>query len=126
MKETVRIDIQGRPCYVASADAKGIPHLSVGEIETAEENRIDISGWYCPQTLSNLASNSSVSITVGVGENGYQFIGKVKDIAVDAIMNGFVAGEEKLRIPQVRYRLSVDIEKIMDMTERAHSDKDIS
>lgn len=120
MTEAVREHVVGKTCYVASADAEGAPHLAVGEVEEAEGDVIKVGGWFCPQTLSNVERNPQVALSVGLGLDGYQFLGRVEEKAVEAVMDGFFPGDED--IPKAKFRLVVRVRKSMSMTERPHSD----
>lgn len=120
MNEAVKEQVVGKGCYVASADAKGTPHLAVGEVEEAEGELITVGGWFCPQTLANVEHNPQIALSVGLGPNGYQFLGRVEEKAVEAVMDGFFPGDED--IPKAKFRLVVRVTKTMPMTERPHSD----
>jgi hypothetical protein len=120
MKETVRQLVEGKVCYLASADVDGVPHLAIGEVESAGEDRLEVGGWFCPRTLANVDRNPSVALSVGIGPNGFQFVGRVEEKAVEAIMDGFFPGDEE--IPKAKFRLSIRVDETMPMTEKPHSD----
>jgi hypothetical protein len=124
MNAKLKFALENRDAYLASASADGRPHLSVGHLDEVEPDRLLFSGWLCPQTLENLEGNRFVSVTVQSGSEGYQITGKVEEKAVDAVMDGYVPGEEA-PIPQVRYRLVVRPERVLQMSPHAHSDRDL-
>jgi hypothetical protein len=123
MNERERAGVRGKKAYLASADAQGVPHLAVGEVEEFQGSRLQVSGWLCPFTLRNLGQNPHLLVVVGLGEEGYQFVGRVVEKAVDAYMDGYAAGDEE--VPHARYRLSVEVDRTIAMTERPHSDRDL-
>jgi hypothetical protein len=102
----------------------GVPHLAVGKIESAEPGAVEVSGWFCPETLRNLETNPSVSVTAREGHEGYQVVGRVEKSAVDAVLDGY-APEEDRRVPQVRYRLRIRLDKVMEMGDRPHADVEV-
>jgi hypothetical protein len=120
MNETVWDRVQGHSCFLVSADAGGSPHLAVAEVEGAGSATLDVGGWFCPQTLTNLSSNANVAVAVRLGEEGYQFAGRVEETVVEAAADGFYAEDEP--VPNVKYRLRVRVARVMHLTERPHSD----
>lgn len=120
MNETVRGQVEGHPCFLVSADGAGLPHLAVAEVEQAGPDTLRLGGWFCPQTLSNLAANSRVAVAVRLGREGYQFAGVVEETQVEALADGLAPGDET--VPHVKYRLRVRVGRTMLLTERPHSD----
>ena len=110
MKTPRRSDLGGQIAYIASADAQGRPHLAVGRIEEWEGTRLVFSGWLCPQTLANIGANPSVSVTIPIGEAGWQFSGRVEHAQVDAVLDGWTPGEDP-GTPQSRYRPAIQPER---------------
>lgn len=114
----------GERVYVGSASRMGIPHITICKLEDIKEDLVVLSGWLCPRTLSNISENPEVSIVSMERGEGYQFTGMVEEKEIDAVMDGYIPGEEE--IPQARYRLFVSISGVMKMVERAHSDREIA
>jgi len=113
--------LTGQTAYLASADAAGAPHLTVGEIEKATARTLRFRGWLCPQTLRNLEGNDRVALAVGLGPEGLQFVGTVAERSVDAVRDGY--GAEDREAPRVRYRLLIRVVQTMAMTDEAHTDR---
>lgn len=117
-------DLEGKTAYLATADAAGVPHLAVGEIVEAGAETLLFRGWLCPRTLANLEDNRAVSLAVGLGADGLQFVGTVEEKTVDAVLDGY--GEADKDVPQVRYRLAVKPSQTLAMTDRAHTDRPLT
>ncbi|MBE0617368.1 MAG: pyridoxamine 5'-phosphate oxidase family protein [Proteobacteria bacterium] len=113
--------LEGKAAYLASAGADGAPHLAVGEIERATAETVHFRGWFCPRTLENLEANRRVALAAGLGPGGVQVAGTVVENTVDALLDGCGANDRD--VPQVRFHLVVQIEAIMAMTDRAHTDR---
>lgn len=112
----------GREALITSADVTGVPHLALGRLDQAGPEVLEVSGWFCPQTLSNLDRNPSVTVAVREGHEGYQIQGRVEKKGVEAIMDGYQRDEEP-DIPRTRYRLSIRVLKTMELGDRPHSDR---
>jgi hypothetical protein len=111
---------------VATADGEGLPHVAVaGQIAQVSEERLAVSAWFCPGTLKNLEQNRLVSLVIwdpGTDE-GYQLLGEVEKMEEEAIMNGYSPElEKKGPIPQVKWKLTVRVERTLDFTHAPHSD----
>mgnify|MGYP005845678607 CR=1 FL=1 len=117
-------DLEGKIAYLATADAAGVPHLAVGEIVEAGGETLLFRGWLCPRTLANLEDNPAVSLAVGLGPEGLQFVGTLEDKTVDAVLDGYGAADRD--VPQVRYRLAVKPVQTLVMTDRAHTDRPLA
>ena len=113
--------IRGKPCFLVSADERGYPHLAAATVERAEEDLVTVTGWFCPQTLSNLESNSRVTVAITRSSEGVQLAGQVEERAVEAVMDGFYPTERE--VPQAKFRLAVRVRKAMRLTDRPHSDE---
>lgn len=116
-------DLEGKPAYLATADPAGVPHLAVGEIVEAGTETLLFRGWLCPRTLANLEDNQAVSLAVGLGPAGLQFVGTVVEKTIDAVLDGYQEAED---VPQVRYRLAVKPAETLSMTDRAHTDRPLT
>lgn len=121
MNATLRSHLRDQDAYLATADAAGRPHLAVGHLDEVDADRLRFSGWFCPQTLANLEVNSSVAVAVLLDADGYQLSGTVAESQMDAVMDGYLPGEEP-GLPQTRYRLRIDIERVVALGDRPHTD----
>ncbi len=112
--------------FVATADAKGNPHLAAGrDIAIIEPARLVFESWFCQTSLKNLQENPSVAVAVADPStgNGFQFIGRVERIVDTALLDGYVPDLEPAGLPQVQWRLEIRVESVMAFTADAHSDR---
>lgn len=112
--------------YVATADAKGIPHLAAGrDLSISEPGRLVFESWFCQTSLKNLQENPQVAVAVAdpATGNGFQFVGRVEKIVDTAVLNGYVPDLEPAGLPQVQWRLEIGVESVMAFTADAHSDR---
>lgn len=112
--------------FVATSDSQGLPHLAAaGRLEPAGDDRLSVSAWFCPGTVSNLEANPGISLVVwdAASDTGYQVLGAVERVRDLAVMNGYIPGEEKgPPPPQVERELLVRIERIIAFSRAPHSD----
>lgn len=112
--------------FVATADAKGNPHLAAGrDLSILKPGRLVFESWFCQTTLKNLQENPSVAVAVADPStgNGFQFVGQVEKIVDTAVLNGYVSDQEPSGLPQVQWRLEIRVESVMAFTADAHSDR---
>jgi len=112
--------------FVATADAKGNPHLAAGrDISIPEPARLVFESWFCQTSLKNLKENPAVAVAVAdpVTGNGFQFVGRVERIVDTAVLDGYVPDLEPAGLPQVQWRLEIRVESVMAFTADAHSDR---
>ena len=114
--------------YLATADEEGLPHIAAAEgIRVEDEGRVCFSAWFCVKTMENLRVNPRLSVAVmdPVNKLGYQLIGKVEKIDQAEVMDGYSAAAEERweHHPQTRYKLTADIEQVLEMSAGAHSDR---
>ena len=112
--------------FVATADAKGNPHLAAGRgVSILEPNRLVFEAWFCPTTMKNLQENSKVAVAIAdpATGNGYQFLGRVDKTEDTALLDGYLPDLEPPGLPQVQWRLEVMVESVMSFTADAHSDR---
>lgn len=112
--------------FVASVNKKGCPHLASGrELRVPDPEHLVFESWFCLTTLQNLAENSKVAVAVAdpVSGNGYQFVGRMERSEDAAIMDGYAPDFETPGMPQVLYRLYVQVESIMAFSAVAHTDQ---
>jgi uncharacterized protein len=112
--------------FVATSDAKGVPHLAAGSgVAVIKPDRLLFEAWFCPTTMKNLEENSRVAVAIAdpVTGAGYQFSGRVEREEETAMLDGFIPDEEPPGLPQVQWRLEVRVESVMSFTADAHSDR---
>jgi len=112
--------------FVATADSTGLPHIGItGEIAQDSAKKLTVSAWFCPGTLKNLEQNRLVSLVIWDSEkdDGYQLLGKVESMEEQAIMNGHASElEARKPVPQVKWMLVVNVDKVINFTGAPHSD----
>ena len=95
--------------FVATADRNKRPHLAVARtIELKEDGRIAVQEWFCPGTMSNLETNSNVSVIVWDKDTdvGYQMIGKMENIIDMHMTDGYFPKiENKQPLPAVERQI---------------------
>jgi predicted pyridoxine 5'-phosphate oxidase superfamily flavin-nucleotide-binding protein len=115
--------------FVATADAKGLPHVAAaGKISLiSDEGRIAVEAWFCPGTVANLRANPHTALVIWNpnADSGYQLLGETEKIEDTAIMNGYAPGlEDKPTLPQVERRLLIRVDKIIGFSRSPHTDEE--
>ena len=112
--------------FVATSDAKGLPHLAAsGKISLEENGQIGVSEWFCPGTLSNIQVNPRMSIVVWdpKTDKGFQMLGNCEKVEDMSVMDGFLPqGAHNKPLPQVERKIWVQIDKIVHFSHAPHSD----
>lgn len=112
--------------FVATADSSGMPHVAAAaRIQSASEDHVTVSAWFCPGTIANLDENRRISLVVWDPplDKGYQLLGEVVNVEEQAMMNGYSAETEKhAPLPQVERKLVVRVAKILAFSHAPHSD----
>jgi hypothetical protein len=113
--------------YIASTDARGYPHLAVAQGPTLSPNGyLVFEEWFCPATILNLRTNPKVVVAAIDRKTsmGYHARGAVVQTEENAMLNGLVGSrEEELRgLPQIRWRLIIEIDEVMDFSDAFHND----
>jgi uncharacterized protein len=112
--------------FVATADSSGMPHVAAAaQIQSASEDHVTVSAWFCPGTIANLDENRRISLVVWDPplDKGYQLLGEVVNVEEQAMMNGYSAETEKhAPLPQVERKLVVRVAKILAFSHAPHSD----
>jgi uncharacterized protein len=108
---------------IATADARGVPHVASAMHVAQQGGRLLVSEWFCPGTVANLAENPQVSIVAWDAEvdEGLQVIGVVEQVEDFAVMDGYEPGQAAA-LPQVQRRLIVAPERVLRFTQAPHSD----
>ncbi|QEM68824.1 pyridoxamine 5'-phosphate oxidase family protein [Geobacter sp. FeAm09] len=126
ISEAMRQFIENTPLvYVASADAKGHPHVAAGKHLTVSDGTLLVfENWFCPVTLHNIARNAHVAVVVAApgAKNGYQLIGRVVKPHDDPRLPGENAGPVPLEAPPALTRFVVRVEEIMEFSTGIHFD----
>ncbi len=112
--------------FIATADANKWPHVAVARtVVLKEEGRIAVNEWFCPGTMSNLQSNSHVSVVVW-DENtdtGYQLLGEMEHMMDIGMIEGYTPEmKSKWPLPQVKSQLVIRVSKVTDFKRAPHSD----
>ena len=112
--------------FVATSDASGLPHLAAASrIEVVEDAKVAISEWFCPGTMENLEQNRRIALVIwdAAVDKGYQLLGEVEDMNREAMMNGYAPElASRQPLPQVEWRLTVRVDKVLDFSHAPHSD----
>lgn len=112
--------------FVATADAKGWPHVAAaGRLALGANGHVSVSEWFCPRTMENLRANSRLTIVVwdAAADNGYQLLGELEETKDVSMLDGFAREvEKKAAIPQVERRLLVHIDRVMEFKRAPHTD----
>ncbi len=111
--------------FVASTDADGQPHLAAGRgLRVPDSTHLVFEAWLCRKTLSNVAGNPRVALAIidHSSGHGYQFSGVVEKTSAVAILNGYAPRMEEPGLPQVRSRMVVRIEEVLEFSPGAHTD----
>lgn len=110
--------------FVATADKKGVPHVAAAaKIESSPEARVRVSAWFCPGTMANVAENPRVALVIWdpAEDHGYQLLAQTEKVSEAAMIDGVAPGEERSPVPQVKWELTLGVEKILEFTRAPHS-----
>ena len=119
-----------RLVYVGTSDKNGRVHLSVTQgLRIVDERHVAFEEWFCTKTLENLKENPQISIGVIDSETGkgYQFIGEVEDVDLEAMLNGYAKDKEAewRQYPQSQYQLHIRVDTITELNTGPHSDEEL-
>ena len=123
VKAAIKIADKLQYFFIATADLQGVPHVATaGEMKLKNPGELEVSFWFCPKTMDNLTDNKHISLIIwDAKENsGYQLLGKVEDIQMAQILDGYIEGEETL--PQSRWFLTVRVDTVMEFIHALHND----
>ena len=129
LKEAVLLARNIGHILIATADAKGLPHMAAaGRINlTPDEGSVAVEDWFCPGTMANLQANRNTALIIWDQkmDKGYQLLGKTEKVEDTAMMNGYVPNlEDKPPLPQVERRLLIRVNKIMAFRQSPHTDQE--
>lgn len=126
LAEAERLAARAGHILVATADAKGWPHVAAaGRLKVTGDRRVLVTEWFCPGTMANLEVNPHLSLVVwdSVADAGYQLIGELQEIKDIGMLDGFVPRvEAKTPLPQVERQLMVRIDRVVEFKRAPHSD----
>lgn len=126
LKKVVELSSRVNCVLVATADAKGLPHVAAaGMLTMAPDGRVAVQEWFCPATVSNLQDNSCIAIVVWDANKdfGYQLLGQLEGIEDTGILDGYAPEiESQSRMPQVERQLLIRADKIIEFSQAPHSD----
>jgi hypothetical protein len=114
--------------FVSTSDKAGLPHVAAAwRIEQLSDERVSISAWFCPGTLSNIQQNKRIALVVWepLSDKGFQILGEVEDVVEESVMDGYAAKLESLHpLPQVESKFIVKVEKVLQFSNAPHSDSE--
>ena len=129
LNEAVSLGQRLKHVFVATTDPEGNPHVAAaGTISLVDEDRVAVSSWFCPGTVTNLEHNRRVSLVVwdAANDHGYQIVGEVETLTDMSFADGYSPEiEESMPPPQVEREIVVRVERIMVFSHAPHSDQDV-
>ena len=129
LEKAARLSEKTGCTFMATAGGNGIPHVTSSEaMVVAEDGTVELMYWFCLLTMENLRHNSRCSIVVWdeVSDTGYQVLGKVTKTEEMAVLDGYSADLlENKSIPQVKRKLTVEVEKVLAFTRSPHDDREL-
>lgn len=129
LKEAVLLAKNIGHVLIATADAKGRPHMAAAGriILISAEGSVAVEDWFCPGTMANLQANRNTALIIWDPkmDKGYQLLGKTEKVKDTAMMNGYVPNlEDKPALPQVERQLLIRVNKIMAFRHSQHTDQE--
>lgn len=126
-REVAAFTEKAGPVFIATADAKGLPHIAAaGKLAFASSELLTVSGWFCPQTVTNLSQgNYGIAVVTwdAKTDSGFQLLGRLKEMRELGVLDGYAANvESRTALPQVHWELSVQVDKIIEFKHAPHSD----
>jgi len=119
---------QIRYCFIATADQKGLPHVTAaGGLALQPDRPLSVTSWFCPWTIANLRTNRRISLVVwDTHENkGFQVLGELEGIKDLGMLDGYIPGmDEQQPRPQVEREFLVRAEKVLEFKHGPHSDRE--
>ncbi len=112
--------------FVATADAKGLPHVAIaGKLKLESNGRVAVTAWFCPGTVDNLQHNHRIALVVwdAIEDTGYQLVGEVLRMEELAFLDGYAPGiEGPTPSPQVERQLIIRVDMVLAFSHAPHSD----
>ncbi len=126
LEKAVQLAIKVGYVFIATADTNKWPHMAVARtMVLKEEGRIAVNEWFCPATMSNLQSNSHVSVVVWDESKdiGYQMLGEMEHMMDIGMIDGYTPEmKSKWPMPQVESQLVIHVTEVTDFKRAPHSD----
>jgi hypothetical protein len=127
LKDAALLAKKTKHVFIASVNGDGVPHIAASSILSLDsKNNVVLTEWFCPGTMENLmGGNSHLAIAVwdAKQDTGYQLIGRAKKEEDMAYLNGYASDlGKKDSVPQIRRKVTVQIEKILDFKLTPHTD----
>ncbi len=113
---------------VASADAKGNPHVGTATSADLDFSRLTVEAWFCSQTLANLDENRLISVIIlsKHREGSIQITGEVKKVEETAVIDGYIPNEERShQVPQFKVKLKIMVTSVFKFEIGPHYDVEI-
>ncbi len=112
--------------FIGTVGHDGLPHIAAaGKLNLETEDHIEVTAWFCPETVANLQTNRAISLVIWDPEpdKGYQLLGETEQIVELAFLDGYLPEQEEGHpLPQIERKLVIRIDKILDFTHAPHSD----
>lgn len=116
LKDALQTAKKVKPLFLVSTDPGGMPVVAdVDDVQLTEKGQISVAGWFPEEMVSNLSRNPDLSLVVWDPETNsqYRLTGVMKNIAMTAILDGYVPKIERGRnIPQVRWAIEAEIHQV--------------
>lgn len=125
LKEAVKLGQKLGQVYLATADSKGVPHISVVQnIDLDSRGYLDVVGWFCQHTYANLEVNHNVSVLIWDERKdyGFQCIGTMEKEEELNILDGIAPSEESHPVPQIEREIHIHVDKILKFEKAPHID----
>jgi hypothetical protein len=126
IERAVELGKKSRYIFIGTTDSEGVPHLAAaGDIQAEREGRVSLSEWFCPTTTENQKHNKWITIAVWdtSSDSGSQLLGEVEDVNEASDMDGYdPALERSSSPPQVEWKITVRVRKILAFSKAPHSD----
>lgn len=126
LKKAEQLVVKTRHVFIATADAKGWPHIAAaGKLTFTLEKHVVVTEWFCPSTMANLKVNPRLSLVIwdSATDVGYQMVGEVEEIKDLSMLNGYAPqAEGKTPVPQVERQLLIHIDQVFEFRHAPHTD----
>jgi hypothetical protein len=115
--------------FVATSNNAGITHIgAAGKVILNDESLLEVTSWFCPETVKNIQTNNNVTLLVWDSRNdrGYQLFGISEKVEELHMLDGYVPEiEGKSPIPQIQRKLVIRLNKITEFKHAPHNDVEI-
>ena len=125
LKEAIHLHKQGGYSFLATASAKGVPHIAcAGNIERVSDDSIAITECFCPHTVRNLSENNSLSLVLWDQgkDTGFQLLGTSQRLEDASLFDNPADKESRPPVPQGAWKLLMNVNKVLAFTHAPHTD----